>query len=103
MDHPQPGNGNPLKLDRKTGVGTVCLFMKPKHSKCWDIKYHWLEGRTKMGHFNTYWEWGMHNWEDYFTKHHLPAYHKMMSYKYPQKVHIMKNKSMHATKCARVC
>ena len=55
MDHPQPENGNPLKLESKTGVGIVHSFMKLKLSKSWDVKYHWLEDRTKMGHLNPYW------------------------------------------------
>ena len=97
MDHPQLENGNPLKSDIKTGVGIFRPFMKPKCSKSWDMKYHWLKDRTKMGHLNTYLEWGIHNWADYFTKHHPPAYHKIMGSKYLQKIHIMANKFLHAT------
>ena len=63
MNHPQPENGNPLKSVSKAGVGIVRSFMKPKCSKSWDMKYHWLEDCTKMGHLNTYRERGIHNWE----------------------------------------
>ena len=93
-------------------VGIIRSFMKPKHSKSWDIRYHWLEDRTKIGHLNHYWEWGINYWVDYFSKHHTPAYHKIMRYNYLQKLHMMMNKflsnyilqsAMHATKCLRVC
>ena len=50
--------------------------MKPKRSKSWDINYHWIEYRTKMGHLNPYWERGIHNRAGYFTKHNPLSYHK---------------------------
>ena len=97
MDHPQPENCSLLKSDSKRGAGIVRLFMKLKRSKSWDMKYHWLEDCTKMGHLNPYWERGIHNWEDYFTKHHPPAYHKITMNKYLQKLHLTTNKFLHAT------
>ena len=78
IDHPQPENIDLLKSDIKTGVGIFQYFMKTKHSKSWNMKYHWIEDRTKIGHLNPYWKWGIHNWADYFTKHHSPAHHKIM-------------------------
>ena len=102
MYHPQPENGNPLKSDSKTGVGIVRSFMKPKRSKYWDMKYHWLEDCTNMGYLNPYWERGIHNWEDYFTNHHPPAYHKIISYKYLQKFHLTK-KSFCTSHSVRGC
>ena len=102
-DHQQPENGHHLNLYIKTGLGIVRSFMKPKRSKYWDMKYHWLEDCTNMGYLNPYWERGIHNWEDYFTKHHPPDYQKKMRYKYLQKVHITTNKFLHTTQCARVC
>ena len=60
--HSRPDNVNPLKSDSKTGVGIVRSFMEPKCSKSWDMRYHWLEDRTKMGHLNPYWERGLYNW-----------------------------------------
>ena len=50
MDHLQPENRNPLNSDSKTGVGIFHSFLKPKRSKSWDMKYHWLEYCTKMDH-----------------------------------------------------
>ena len=78
MGYPQPENVNPLKSDRKTGIGIVYSFMNPKRSKPWDMKYHCFKDCTKTGHLNPYWEQVIYNWEDYFTKHHPPAYHKVI-------------------------
>ena len=103
IDHLKPENGNPLKSDIKTGVEIVHLFMKTKHSRSWDMKYHWLENCTKMVHLNNFWEQVINNWSDYFTKHHPLAYHKIMRYKYLQTVHIMTSKFMNATQYARMC
>ena len=103
MEHTRPGNLNHLKSDSKTGVVIVPLFMKPKRSKSWYMKYHWLEDGTKMGHLNPYWERVIHNWANYFTKHHPPEYNKIMRYKYLHKLHLTMNKFLHAPQCARVC
>ena len=112
MSHPQPDNGNSLNSNSKAGFGIVQYFMKPKHSKYWDIRYHWLEYRTKMGHLNLYWERGIYNWAGYFTKHHPPYYHQIMRHKYLQKLHTITNQIMstkfilfapQAAQCVRVC
>jgi hypothetical protein len=86
MGHPQPKNGTPLKTDSATSLGIVKNFMQPKRSKSWDMRYHWIQDRDKLGDLNPYWEKGTHNWADYFTKHHSPAHHKIMRYKYLQKM-----------------
>ena len=61
MDHPQPDNGNPLKFYSKNVVGISHSFIILKHFESWDIRYNWLEDRTKMGHLNHYWERGINN------------------------------------------
>ena len=40
LDHKQPAA--PLNTDNSTTEGFVNLGMKPKHSKTWDMKLHWL-------------------------------------------------------------
>jgi hypothetical protein len=84
MGHPQPPT--PIKTDNLTTLGIVTSLMKPKRSKSWDMRYHWIEDRVKRKHLRPYWDKGTHNWADYFTKHFPPAYHKIMRYKYLQKV-----------------
>jgi hypothetical protein len=84
IGHPQPPT--PIKTDNSTALGIVTSLMKPKRSKTWDMRYHWIEDRVHMGHLRPYWDKGINNWADYFTKHFPPAYHKIMRYKYLQKV-----------------
>jgi hypothetical protein len=84
MGHPQPPT--PIKTDNLTTLGIVTSLMKPKRSKAWDMRYHWIEDRVNSKHLRPYWDKGIHNWADYFTKHFPPAYHKIMRYKYLQKV-----------------
>jgi hypothetical protein len=43
--HPQPPT--PIKMDNSTALGIVTSLMKPKRSKTWDMRYHWIEDRTK--------------------------------------------------------
>ena len=88
------------------------IFHEDETFQILNMRYHWLEYRTKMGHLNPYWEKGINNWADYFTKHHLSAYHKIMRYKYLQKVHTIMKKFLsnhaicfvpQATQCVKVC
>ena len=46
------------------------------------MRYHWIEDRIQQGQINLIWKSGKVNWADYFTKHHPPAYHRLMRYKY---------------------
>jgi hypothetical protein len=83
LGHPQPPT--PIKTDNATTLVIVTSLMKPKRSKTWDMRYHWIEDRVRKKHIRPYWDKGIHNWADYFTKHFPPAYHKIMRYKYLQK------------------
>lgn len=87
IGHPQPAT--PIKTDNSTALGIVTSLMKPKRSKTWDMRYHWVEDRVHMGHIRPYWDKGENNWADYFTKHFAPAYHRIMRYKYLQKVNAL--------------
>ena len=78
MDHPQPSNGAPLKIDSVMALGIVKNYKKPRRSKSLEMCHHWIKDRDKLGDLNQYWEKGIHNWADYFIKHHLPAYHRIM-------------------------
>jgi hypothetical protein len=46
------------------------------------MRYHWVEDRIQQGQIDLIWKAGKYNWADYFTKHHPPAYHRLMRYKY---------------------
>jgi hypothetical protein len=104
IGHPQPPT--PIKTGNATALGIVLNLMKPKGSKTWDdVRYHWIEDRVQMGHIRPYWDKGSCNWADYFTKHFAPSYHRIMRYKYLQKVNacISTNLTPSHPTCVRGC
>ena len=78
INHTQQKPGTPLKTDNKTSHEILKNLIKPKKSKTWDMRYHWIEDRIKQKEINLHWKPGIKNWADYFTKHFAPAYHKIM-------------------------
>ena len=86
IGHPQPPNGTPLKTDNKTSCDLISNLIKPRKSKTWDMRHHWLEDRIKQKQIFLHWKPGSNNWADYFTKHWPAAYHKIMRYKYLHKL-----------------
>ena len=73
-----------IKTDNSTAEGFFNKTIKPKRSKAFDMKFHWMKDRIQQNQFHLYWEKGSNNWADYFTKHHPPCYHKLMRPKYIQ-------------------
>eukprot|EP00957_Ditylum_brightwellii_P140966 10739135-Ditylum_brightwellii.AAC.1 len=52
--------------------------MQNKHSKTWDMSYHWLREADVRKALEIYWDkWG-NNDADYYTKHHSPMHHKLI-------------------------
>ena len=80
--HPQPPNGTPIVTDNSTSKDLLTNLIKPKKSKTWDMRYHWLEDRIKLKQLQLIWKPGKCNRADYYTKRHPPAYHKLMRPKY---------------------
>ena len=80
--HPQPPNGTPMVTDNSTSKDLLTNLIKPKKSKTWDMRYHWLEDRIKCKQLHLIWKPGKCNRADYYTKRHPPAYHKLMRPKY---------------------
>ena len=68
LDHEQPAT--PLKTDNSTIEGFVNSGMKPKRSKTWYMKSHWLRDKEVLAQLLVYWYKGTNNNTDYFTKHH---------------------------------
>jgi len=64
----------PLKIDNFTKDSFVHKNIHQKHSKSWDMRYHWLHERHIKQQFNIFWDKGSNNHADYFTKYH-PAKH----------------------------
>ena len=84
--------------------------MKPKRAKAWDMRYHWLEDQIQQKQFKLIWRKGIENLADYFTKHHHPAVHQKMRYKYLQRINAMIDqqlpsirKQLPHTRLVRVC
>jgi len=47
LKHPQPELGTPIVIDNITSKGIITKLIKPRKSKTWDMRYHWIEDRIK--------------------------------------------------------
>ena len=68
----------PVKTDNSTAASFVQEMIKQKRSKSWDMRYHWIRDQQTLKTIKVYWDKGLNNHADYFTKHHTPAHHKRM-------------------------
>jgi hypothetical protein len=82
LGHPQPPT--PIKTDNSTANGFVHDNIHQKRSKSWDMRYYWLRDRITQQQFKVYWDKGINNWADYFTKHHPTKYHRAIRARYVQ-------------------
>ena len=80
LGHSQPPT--PLKTDNLTTMGFVYGNIRQKRSKSWNMIYHWLRDRQTQQQLNIFWERGINNYADYFTKHHATAHHCAQRGKY---------------------
>ena len=48
LKHPQPPHGVPIVTDNDTSNNLLTQLIKPKKSKTWDMRYHWLEDRIRQ-------------------------------------------------------
>jgi hypothetical protein len=85
LGHPQPPT--PIKTDNTTAHGILTRTVRQKLSKAFDMRFHWMRDRIDQKQFHLYWEKGILNLADYFTKHHPPRHHRLMRHKYLQKLH----------------
>ena len=83
MGHPQPPT--PLKTDNKTAQAFVHQEMRHKKSKAWDMRLWWLKDKVAQQNFDVFWDKGVNNWADYFTKHFAPRHHQLMRQRYLQR------------------
>ena len=77
----RPQGPTPIKTDNNTADGLFKKKLK-KRPKVFHIKFHWMINIIYQGQFGVYWQRGIDNLAGYFTKHHLPTHHKIMSPKY---------------------
>jgi hypothetical protein len=76
MGHPQPPT--PMQVDNSTAEGFANETIKQKRSKAIDMRFYWIQDRTRQGQFLVYWRPGTANLADYHTKHHSAAHHRLM-------------------------
>jgi hypothetical protein len=76
MGHPQPPT--PVQVDNSTAEGFANDTIKQKRSKAIDMRFYWIQDRTRQGQFLIYWRPGADNLADYHTKHHSAAHHRRM-------------------------
>jgi hypothetical protein len=76
LGHHQPPT--PMNTDNTTATGYINGTIKQKRTKSMDTRFYWIKDRVKLGQFHVYWGPGYQNLADYFTKHNLPAHHKIM-------------------------
>ena len=66
LDNKQPAT--PLKTDNSTTESFVKLGMKPKYSKTWYMKWHWLRDKEVHEQLRVYWDKRKNNDANGFTK-----------------------------------
>ena len=80
LNHPQPPT--PIKTDNSTANGFIHKNIHQKRSKSWDMRYYWLRDKMTQKKLHVFWEKGLSNNADYFTKHHPTKYHQLIRPKY---------------------
>ena len=80
LGHPQPAT--PIQVDNACAVGLANQTVKQKRSKAIDMRFYWIQDRVRDGQFLIYWQKGLDNDADYFTKHHSPAHHRVKRSRY---------------------
>jgi hypothetical protein len=76
MGHPQPPT--PVQVNNSTAEGFANNTIKQKRSKAIDMRFYWIQDRTRQGQFVIYWRPGTDNLGDYHTKHHSAAHHRQV-------------------------
>jgi len=83
MGFPQPPP--PLKTDNSTAAGIVNSSIRQKKSKAMDMRFYWIKDRVTQKHFLVYWEAGLTNKGDYYTKHFPASHHTQVRSQYVHK------------------
>ena len=108
LGHPQK-QPTPIRTDNSTANSFIQNNLTMKRTKSWDMRYHWLRDRQLRRQFNVYWNKGINNDADYFTKHHLPKIHQekrklYIHSKKLQQIHLLQEQMQSFTSgIARVC
>ena len=80
LRHIQPPT--PLKTDNSTANAFFHKSLRQRKLKSWDMKYHWLRDKELQNFIRVFWDKGIHNDADYFTKHHSTVHHQTIRNRY---------------------
>ena len=103
MGHPQ--TPTTMQVDNSTAAGIANQTVKQRRSKSNDMKFYWIQDRILQDQFRVFWNKGLLNLADYFTKHHPVKHHQEMRKVYLQttaEVHFaraMASSPLHARVC----
>ena len=81
LGHPQ--TATPIRVDNPTAEGFANNTIKQKRSKAIDMRFYWIQDRTRQKKFLIYWKPGSTKLGDYHTEHHPDSHHRLMSSTYP--------------------
>ena len=79
-----------LKTDNITASVFVNKSLRQQKSKSWDIKFHWLRDKELQHLIRVFWDKGINNDADYFTKLHPISHYQSIRDKYILKSHLVK-------------
>jgi hypothetical protein len=85
LGHPQAAT--PLKTNNSTTNSFVHANIKQRRSQTWDMRWNWLRDKAMHKQLRIYWDRGLNNQADDFTKHHSPTHHLAMRPKYVLNAH----------------
>ena len=95
LGHPQHVDGTPFKMDNAVTTGFIYDNIKRKQSKTWDMNYNWMRDKEVHKLIRYYWDKGVNNDADYFSKHHPPKHHIQQRPKYILKGNLLTEKLFH--------
>jgi hypothetical protein len=61
LGHPQPPT--PIKTDNTTAHGILTKSLRPKLSKAFEMRFHWMKDRIQQKQFHLYWEKVRSTWQ----------------------------------------
>eukprot|EP00957_Ditylum_brightwellii_P034319 2603156-Ditylum_brightwellii.AAC.1 len=70
MGHPQ--SPTIVITDNFTVEGIVSNHVKQRRTRAMDMRFYWIRGRVKQGHYLVMWKPGEDKLADYSTKHFPP-------------------------------
>jgi hypothetical protein len=86
MGHPHPAT--PIQTENLCASGIANDTVKQRRSKAVDMRFYWILDRVQQNQFVVHWRRGIDNLADYFTKHHSPVRHRLMSRRYLLDLHL---------------